>query len=155
MTALPTILRRSAVIAGVTMSLVLGALTVRAAGEWTAANAPLSTTPVSAETLQAQLASEQDRSATLEDQLKTLTSQTGELSSALQTAKDRIASDTSHATDLQKQLDAAKARLAQLEKLVAQAQAALRARAAAPAPATTTTVTTAPTGGEHESGGDD
>ena len=155
MMPLPIVLRRAVVVGGVTASLVLGALTVRAAGEWTAANAPLATAPVSAEALQARLVSEQERSASLSDQLTGLTGQAAELSTALQAAKDRIAADTTHASDLQQQLDAAKDRLAKLDKLVAQAQAALKARAAAP-PATSTTVTSTPaaTGGEHESGDD-
>jgi hypothetical protein len=138
--------RRTIVTAGVVGSLVLGAVTVRAAAAWTASAAPLDAPPVSVTDLAQRLSDEQARSEALEVQLVDLTSRTTELATALDAATQRIGTDTNVAKSLRAQLTTAQKKLAALMK-------ALKA----PARTTTTTAprptaTPAPT---REPGGDD
>ena len=109
-------LRRTLVTFGVVGSLVLGAVTVRAAAAWTASAAPLDAPPVSVTDLAQKLNDEQARSAALELQLVDLTSRTTELSKALDTATQRIGTDASAAKSLRAQLTTAQKKLAALMK---------------------------------------
>jgi chromosome segregation ATPase len=119
-------LRRVVTTVGVIAALVLGYGSIRAASTWTAASAPLSVAPVSIDRLQERLAAEQTRSADLETELLTLTTQTAQLNAALEAAQTRITTDTGHASDLAKQLKAAKDKLAKLEASIAKAKRTVR-----------------------------
>jgi peptidoglycan hydrolase CwlO-like protein len=137
---IPGRLRRGFVTAGVAGSLVLGAVTVRAAAEWTAASAPLTVAPESVDSLRARLAAEHDRTLALQAQLGQLRTDAQGLATALDAASTRITDDTTLATSLEQRLAAAQTRLKALERSIAQADAAARARAAqaaAPRPAST------------------
>jgi chromosome segregation ATPase len=118
-------------------SLLLGAATIRAAGEWTAASAPLAAPPVTVESLTAQLEEERARGAALAAQLGAVAGQTSELQAALGTAGERVNEDAKTATQLEDRIAAAKKRLAALNKSIA---AARRAAAAAAASARTVVV---------------
>lgn len=144
--------RRLATVVGVIAALVLGFGSIRAAAAWTAASAPLSVTPDSVATLQAQLAEEQSRSAALRQQLDALAAQSTDLAAALDAARTRIGADTGHAKDLAAQLKTAKQRLAKLQATIAAANRASQARAATATAAPV--ATTSPPGG-GEPGGDD
>jgi hypothetical protein len=142
----PTV-RRTLTALGVALSLVLGVVTIRAAGAWTAASAPLAVTPATAGEVRAALEQERARSASLRDQLDRLTSSTTELEAALEAAETRITQDAVDADALRVSLVAARERLAQLE---ASLRAARAAPPAAPAPAA------APSrGDEHDEHADD
>ena len=130
-----TSIRRGLTVVGVAAALVIGFGAIRASAEWTAATAPLTVAPVSAETLQARLTDESTRSADLVDRLAALTTHAEELSTALAAAQDRIGSDAEHAAQLARDLDAARKKLAALEK-------SIRAASAARTVATTTTTRT-------------
>lgn len=110
------VLRRAIVTSGVVASLVLGAVTVRAAAAWTASAAPLDAPPVSVTDLTQRLSDEQARSETLELQLVDLTTRTTELSTALDAATKRIGTDSSAAKSLRAQLATAQKKLAALMK---------------------------------------
>ena len=147
-----TPLRRVLTVVAVAASLVLGFGAIRASAAWTATAAPLTSTPVSAEALQARLTEESARSADLVGRLAALTTHAEELSAALAAAQDRIGSDTDHAAQLAKDLDAAKKKLAALEQSI---RAAKVARTVAPTTTTRATTSGSTQGGEHEGGGDD
>src|SRR5664280_2987203 len=85
--------RRAAVTLGVVGSLGLGAGAIDAAAQWTASAAPPQAPPVSAESLAAQLASEQARGTDLEARLQAAIAETNQLQSALDAANSRIAAD--------------------------------------------------------------
>lgn len=125
-------IRRSLTLAGALAALILGFAAIQAAAAWTATAAPLSVTPVSVETIESKLQDEQARSADLQLQLRALSGNTEELSTALEAAQARIAADTKHAKDLEKDLKAAKKKLAALQKSIRAAATASVARAAAP-----------------------
>jgi septal ring factor EnvC (AmiA/AmiB activator) len=125
--------RRTLTALGVALSLVLGLVTIRAAGAWTAASAPLAVTPATAAEVRATLEQERARSASLQEQLDRLTTSTTELEAALAAAEARITQDGTDADALRASLVAARDRLAQLEASL------LAARAPAPAPAAAST----------------
>ena len=143
----PLRIRRPMILIGVALSLVVGVATIRAAADWTAASAPLGVRTPSVESLQSQLAVEQERSAHLQAQLEGLANGSADLSAALTAARDRITTDAAQAKDLQTSLKTAKVKLAALERSLRRQAAATRTtRAATAAPAT-------PPPPEH--GGDD
>jgi hypothetical protein len=148
MTAAPLSIRRIAIVIAVVASLVLGFGVIRASADWTAAAAPLSMTPTSAEALQTSLADETARSATLHDDLAALTAHADELTAALEAAQARIDADAGQATTLAKDLAKAKAKLAALERSIRQARQAPPVRS----PATVAT-TTSSNGARHDDGG--
>jgi len=113
------ILRRTAVTMAVVGSLVLGAATIRAAGQWTATEAPLAAPPVTVESLTAQLATERGRSSDLATRLQAMDGQTAELQAALGTANAQIQADTATAKDLTDRIAAAKKKLAALNRQIA------------------------------------
>lgn len=130
-------LRRAIVVVAVTTALVGGAASIRAAGLWTAASAPLGVAPASLTSINSSLAAERDRSAALEEQLRSISTAAAELQAALTAAQDQVATDSATAETLRADLDAAKKKLAKLE-------ASLRAAARAKVPPTSTGSTTAP-----------
>lgn len=153
MSSASTATRRVATVLVVVASLILGFGAIRASAAWTAASAPLSMSPASAESLQARLADETERSSALRDDLAGLMTHAQDLTSALDAAQARIDTDAGHAAVLAKDLAKAKAKLAALERSIRQARAAQVVRAAAPraaAPAATPPRTT-----HHDDGGDD
>ena len=93
------VLRRGFVIVGVAAALMLGAASIRAAAEWTAASAPLAVAPASLTSIEAALQTERDRSAALETQLQSLESASGELGTALKAAQDQIDTGATTAAD--------------------------------------------------------
>ncbi|HYN47296.1 MAG TPA: hypothetical protein VER83_00430 [Candidatus Nanopelagicales bacterium] len=113
------LLRRTAVTVAVVGSLVLGAATIRAAGQWTANEAPLAAPPVTVESLAAQLAAERGRSSDLVTRLEAVAGQTVELQAALDVANARIQADTATAKDLSDRIAAAKKKLAALNRQIA------------------------------------
>lgn len=147
-----TSFRRILIVIAVAASLVVGFGAIRASAAWTAAAAPLTAAPVSAETLQARLAEETTRSADLVDRLSTLTTHAEELSAALAAAEARIGSDTEHAAQLARDLAAAKQKLAALEASI---RTANRARAVAPATTRTTSSRSTAGGDDGAEGGHD
>lgn len=128
--------RRALVLAGVALSLVLGAATIRAAATWASASAPLTDAPPTVAALNDALALEQARSAALREQLDQLVVGSADLSTALAAARDRIAADAGHADELRSALATAKDRLAALEKSIRAASkvTTVRAVGAAAAP---------------------
>lgn len=155
-TSLRLALRRAAVIAAVAGSLLLGAATIRAAGQWTASEAPLAAPPVTVESVQGQLAAERERSAALTEQLAAIAGQAGDLQAALDTANGQIATDAQTAKALRDRIAASRERLSALNRQIAatarQAAQAARARTVvvtrtAPAPASTPRPTPEP---EHD-----
>jgi chromosome segregation ATPase len=151
---IPGRLRRGIVTAGVAGSLALGAVTVRAAAEWTAASAPLTVAPESVASLQARLAAEHERTLALQAQLEQLRTDAAGLSTALSAADGRIADDATLAASLKQRLAAAQTRLKALERSIARADAAARARAAraAVAPAAAPTARSHEAEEEHDDG---
>jgi peptidoglycan hydrolase CwlO-like protein len=127
--------RRVLVTTGVVLSILVGALTIQAAGAWTAESAPLTVAPISAADIQARLDDERARSAALEQQIARLDSQSTALAQALTTARDRMVTDTSTAGALQAKLDAAQKRLVALNKALKAAAVALRQHPTTVAPA--------------------
>ena len=152
MTSLPLAFRRLAIIAGVVAVMALGVASIRAAGNWTAAAAPLSVAPVSVDTLQSKLDTESARSEALSADLAALEKQIEELTGAVGAAQGQLDADGTTATDLQAKLTASQERLTKLQALIAKAERQLRAAAAARAPAAAPAAP-ASTGGEP--GGDD
>ncbi len=145
------VLRRAVVVAAVVLSLAVGVLAVRAAAAWTASAAPLTAAPVSAKTLALQLADEQARSVTLEENLSALSAQTTDLATALQAAQDQIANDARTARQLEAKLAVAKKKLLALNRSIQ--LAATRASTAARSSGGPTSAPAAPR--ETEGEGDD
>ncbi len=133
-------LRRGLVTVGVAAALLLAAVAVRTAADWTAASAPLTVAPASLSSIRAALQGEQDRSAALQAQLTSLEAASGDLGPALVAAKVKIATEATTAATLQADLVTAKAKLAAL-------QAALARASAARAPVATTSGAVSPVGG--------
>ena len=145
-----TSIRRLLIVVAVVASVLAGFGAIRAASAWTATAAPLTTAPVSVESLQSNLADESARSADLAARLALITTRADELSVALAAAQTRIVSDAQHADQLATDLAAARKKLATLEKSIRAANAVRVASA------TTTRVTTSGFSGEREhEGGDD
>lgn len=141
---LALVIRRTLVTVGVAGSLVVGAVTVRAAAAWTASAAPMEAPPISASDLAGKLSDEQARSAALELQIVDLTTRTTDLATALDSATQRIGTDSTAAKTLRAQLAAAQKKLTAVMKAL---------KAASTTPKTTTSnPTTAPT---RPPGGDD
>ncbi len=109
-------LRRACVTLGVVASLVLGAVTVRAAAAWTASAAPMDAPPISASEIYGRLADASIRSAALEQQIVDLTARTADLATALAATNKRVGTDTATARTLRKQLAAAQKKLAALTR---------------------------------------
>lgn len=146
-------LRRLITVAGVIAALLLGYGSIRAAAAWTAASAPMSVAPVSISTLQERLSNEQARSADLESRLQDLTSQSTQMSAALEAAQARIVADLDNASAMTKDLKAAKQKLAKLEASIAKARQAAAQRTTV---VTTVVKSSAKSSGGYESeGGDD
>ena len=119
--------RRAAVTVGVLGSLGLGAATIDAAAQWTAAAAPMQAPPVSAASLASQLATEQARGTDLQSRLQAAITQASQVQAALDAANARIAADGGTAKALRAQITAAEMRLAALNGQAAAAAASLRA----------------------------
>jgi chromosome segregation ATPase len=145
--------RRALVVAGVVVSLVVGAASIQAAAAWTAASAPLNDPPASLASLQASLEQERARSLALEEQLQTLEGASADLAAALDTASGQVELDRATADGLRSSLAAAKQKLARLEAALA------KAAANRPAAVTTATTVAGPTPEPHDDddheGGDD
>jgi hypothetical protein len=120
-------IRRALVACGVVISLVVGFVSVRVAADLTAAAAPPPAPPISMEELQARLAAEQARAASLQQELDALTGVTGQLTSALNTTGAQVSADGSTAAQLRARLKTAEARLTLVNKLLKQANARLAA----------------------------
>ncbi len=116
--------RRLATVVAVIAALVVGYGSIRAAAAWTAASAPLSVAPVPVSALQDRLAVEQARSEDLRAQLETLTTQSTDMTAALEAAQSQIVTDTDHANALAQELKDAKKKLAKLEASIAKAKRA-------------------------------
>lgn len=147
-------LRRPLVILGVVLSLFAGVATIRAAAVWTAASSPLVAKPPSVESLQATLAAEGARTATLQAQLDELAADATDLTAALGAARDRIVADSGQARDLQAALNAARAKVAALERSIRQAPATAGRGVAATVAAPVAAMAQA-RDEEHEGGADD
>jgi chromosome segregation ATPase len=122
--------RRAAVTVGVVGSLGLGAATIDAAAQWTAAAAPMQAPAVSAESLASQLANEQARGTDLQSRLQAATTQAAEVQAALDAANARIPTDDGTAKALRAQITAAEKKLVALNKQAATAAAAMKSAAA-------------------------
>jgi peptidoglycan hydrolase CwlO-like protein len=151
--------RRTAVTIGVVGSLGLGAATINAASQWTAAAAQPTSAPVSAETLATQLADEEARGTDLQARLEAALAQTAQLQAALDAANAQIGTDGKTARALQAQIAAAQKKLAELNRQAAAAVSprsvtVVRAAAPKPTPHATTGASGAAGGGDHESGDD-
>ena len=116
------IARRTAVATAVVGSVAAGAVTIRAAGDWAASNAPAAA-PVSADAVTQQLAAEKARSDDLQARLQNVTAQTTDLAVALEAATAKIGTDGKAAQALQKELKAAQKKLADLKAKMAHSQA--------------------------------
>ncbi|HEY8439648.1 MAG TPA: hypothetical protein VIK65_13645 [Candidatus Limnocylindrales bacterium] len=143
---LPLVLRRSVVVVAVVGSVFLGATTVGAAASWTAASAPLSVAPESAESLASRLADEAGRASRLQADIAALKANGSELTAALDAARSRIAADAKTAAALETRLAKAKTRLAALERSLA-ARRTVQVTVAPRAPSTPR-----PPSGESEGG---
>ena len=141
-------LRRLLVALGIMGSLVAAGLTIRAASLWTAADAPLSIAPVSVTSVQNALDQERARTASLEAQLATLGSSSGDLNAALEAARQQVVTDRTTADELRTSLAAAQQKLATLE-------AALGAAARQRTSATGTGTRASGAGGGDDGGGHD
>lgn len=113
------ILRRMTVTTAVVGSLVLGAASIRAAGQWTATEAPLAAPPVTVQSVAAQLATERERTSGLAIRLQEMAGQAVELRAALDAAKAQIQADTATAKDLTDRIAAARRKLATLNRQIA------------------------------------
>jgi septal ring factor EnvC (AmiA/AmiB activator) len=138
--------RRLLVTIGVAGSLLVAGVTIRAAAQWAAVQAPLTVAPVSVESVQRALEAEQSRSAELQAQLAALQGSTSELSSALAEAQARADTDQATAEELRASLTAAQDKLTKLEAALA---------AAAKKAATTRTTTVSSGSGTRAGGSDD
>jgi uncharacterized protein involved in exopolysaccharide biosynthesis len=126
--------RRTLVTAGVAGSILVGAMTVRAAAVWTASAAPLEKPPITAGEISAQLNDAAARSAALEAQIADLTTRTADLAQALADANKRVGTDSSTARSLRAQLAAAQKKLTALSKALGTPTAVPKSTAPAPAP---------------------
>jgi septal ring factor EnvC (AmiA/AmiB activator) len=131
-------LRRTLVTAGVAGSILVGAVTVRAAAAWTASAAPMESPPVTASELSTRLSDAVARSAALDTQIADLTTRTADLAQALASADKRVGADSSTARSLRAQLAAAQKKLAALSKAL-KSSSTIPKGATAPTPAPTPT----------------
>lgn len=154
--ALSRLVRRAIVI-GATLAVIgIGVGTVKIAGDWRSAAAPLDAAPVGMDSVNAQLVSETQRTGALSDQIGSVAGQVATLQAALVEADQHVSGDTKTAVTLKQQLADARAKLDALQAQLKAAQtrlaslnqaAARQAALNAAAPVTTTTTTT---GGEHD-----
>jgi len=144
-------IRRTLVIGGVVLSLLVGVASIRLAAQLTAAAAPPPAPPVSIAELQAQLGAEQARAAALQRELDELTGLSGTLTSALNSTEDQVTADGLTAQELRERLAAAEARLAKVTSLLKGATSRLAAlnRAASNAGAGGSTVGSGGSGGSN------
>ena len=126
-------LRRTLVAAGVIASLVVGVASIEVAAGLTAAAAPPPAPPVSISSLKQDLAAEQARSASLQDQLNELLGVSDSLSAILNSTADQVSTDGLSAEQLRQRLSLAQKKLASVSQLLADAQARLAATQAAAA----------------------
>jgi len=117
--------RRTLVIAGVVISLLLGVVSIRLAAHLAAASAPPPAPPISIADLQSQLTAEQTRAADLQRQLEEMTDLSGTLTSALDDTAEQVNADGLTADQLRERLETAEARLAKVTGLLKQASARL------------------------------
>lgn len=134
-----TPIRRTLTVVVASAAILLGFAAIRAASAWTVDAAPLVASPASAQSIEAKLADERQRSADLEARLSAITSQTDAMAAALKVAQDQIAADATQAEGLTADLSAATDKLKRLEASIK--------KAAAAQPASTTAVRTAPATG--------
>jgi hypothetical protein len=120
-------IRRAFVIVGVVICLAVGLGSIQVAAALTAAAAPPPAPPVSLDTLQTALADEQARGLDLQAQLGELNDLTASLSLALADTKNQVSTDGVSAKALSDRLKAAQSKLADLKRLLLQAQGRLRA----------------------------
>ncbi len=106
---------------------MFGVVAIQVAAELTAAAAPPPAPPISMATLKGQLADEQARAASLQQQLEDLLGVTGQLTAALEGTEDQVADDGLTATQLRDRLKAAEAKLKAVNQLLKKAQARLAA----------------------------
>jgi len=125
--------RRAAVTVGVVGSLGLGAATIEAAAQWTAAAAPMQAPAVSAESLASQLATEQARGTDLQSRLQAANTQATQVQAALDAANARIATICARSAfavpssvAMRAQIVAAEKKLAALNKQAAAAAASVK-----------------------------
>ena len=121
------IVRRAAVLAATIAVLGLGVLTVQTAAQWRADAAPLDAAPVAMTTINAELSTEADRTASLGGQIDDVEKQITDLKTALYTANGAMAGGSQNAQLLQAQMNAAKAKLTALQGQLKGAQARLAA----------------------------
>ncbi len=119
--------RRGAVIVGVVASLAFGVVAIQVAAQLAAAAAPPPAPPISMATLKSQLADEQARAASLQQQLEDLLGVTSQLTAALDGTEDQVADDGLTAAQLRERLNAAEAKLKAVNQLLKKAQARLAA----------------------------
>lgn len=120
-------IRRGAVIAGVIGSLVFGLVSIQVAAQLTAAAAPPPAPPISMDTLKAQLAAEQARATSLQQQLEDLLGVTSQLTAALDSTTSQVSDDGLTADQLRARLKAAEDKLNAVNQLLKKAQARLAA----------------------------
>lgn len=120
-------LRRSLVVMGVVLAVVVGVASIQVAAALTAAAAPPPAPPVSIESLRQALAAEQTRGLALQAQLDELNGLTSSLSDALAGTTGQVSTEGKSATKLAGQLKAAQGKLAELKGLLAKARARLLA----------------------------
>jgi len=131
-------LRRSVVTAATLLSIFGGAVAIRAAAGWTAANVPLEQPPNPA-ALVTQLKNERAHASALADELGQVVARAQELRTALEAAQAKAATDAQTATDLAAQLAAAERKLASLQaQLAGGARTATSGGGTTTAPATVT-----------------
>jgi hypothetical protein len=140
-------LRRLLVAVAVVGSLLLGAATIHAAGDWTASQAPLDAPPVTVESLQGRFAAEEARGADLRARLEAVTAQAAEVQAALDAAGTQVAKDEATARALQKRIARARTQLTALNQRIAAAvrQASTAARTVVQPAATRPAATPRPT----------
>ena len=119
--------RRGAVILGVVASLAFGVVAIQVAASLAAAAAPPPAPPISMATLKSQLADEQARAGSLQQQLEDLLEVTSQLTAALDGTEDQVADDGLTATQLRDRLKAAEAKLKVVNQLLKKARAQLAA----------------------------
>jgi hypothetical protein len=124
-------IRRGIVVSGVIASLLLGLFSIRVAADLAAAAAPPPAPPISLQALKDQLVAEQDRAASLQQQLEDLLGVTDQLTTALDSTKSQVKDDGSTAAELKDRLKAAKSKLALVNGLLEKAKARLAALGAA------------------------
>ena len=117
--------RRALVLAATVAVLGIGIVTVQAAADWRAAEAPLEAAPAGMTTIADDFAVETERSGDLAAQIDGVARQISELQAALILANGSVDGELDSAKGLQGDLDAAKAKLVTVQKQLKAAQARL------------------------------